>query len=139
MTASIDDLLWASISTAPAGPPRVKLFAGSHGYGDGDHRRDFVFVSDVVKANLFALESGIEGVFNVGTGASRSFNDVARAVIDWHGRGEIEYIPFPDDLRNSYQAFTEADLTALRAAGYDEPFVPIEAGVRLTLGAQAPA
>ena len=62
-------------------------------------------------------------------------------MIAWHGKGEITYIPFPPDLRDAYQAFTEADLTALRAAGYDGAFTSLEDGVRLTLdaGAQAPA
>lgn len=116
----------------------VKLFGGSHGYGDGEQRRDFVFVGDVAKVNLWAANgAAVSGVFNVGTGQSRSFNDVARAVIDWHGRGAVEYVPMPGDLKAAYQAFTEADLTALRQAGYDEAFVPIDEGVRLTLDARA--
>lgn len=117
----------------------VKLFAGSHGHGDGEQQRDFVFVGDVARVNLWAANRTAAGVFNVGTGASRSFNDVARAVIAWHGRGDIAYIPFPNDLRAAYQAFTEADLTALRGAGYSEPFVGIEDGVKQTLDARAQA
>ncbi|MBP6831830.1 MAG: ADP-L-glycero-D-mannoheptose-6-epimerase, partial [Deltaproteobacteria bacterium] len=65
----------------------------------------------------------------VGTGASRSFLDVARAVIAFHGRGEVEFVPFPEHLRGAYQSFTEADLTALRAAGYHRPFRDVAAGV----------
>jgi ADP-L-glycero-D-manno-heptose 6-epimerase len=119
---------------------KARLFAGSHGYEAGEQRRDFVFVGDVAKVNLWAANGhGASGIFNVGTGASRSFNDVARAVITWHGRGEIEYVPFPDDLRPAYQAFTEADLAGLRTAGYGEGFVSIEDGVRLTLDARAQA
>ncbi len=118
----------------------VKLFAGSHGYGDGEQRRDFIHVGDIAKVNLWAAGRSGVGVFNVGTGGSRSFNDAARAVIAWHGgRHLIEYIPFPDDLRAAYQAFTEADLTALRAAGYAEPFVALEDGVKQTLDARAQA
>jgi ADP-L-glycero-D-manno-heptose 6-epimerase len=116
---------------------KVKLFAGSHGRGDGEQRRDFVFVGDITRVNLWAAGRTSPGIFNVGTGASRSFNDAARAVIAWHGKGEIEYIPFPADLRSAYQAFTEADLTALRAAGYDGAFTSLEDGVRLTLDAGA--
>jgi ADP-L-glycero-D-manno-heptose 6-epimerase len=116
----------------------VKLFAGSHGYADGEHRRDFVFVDDVVKVNLWAANgAGAAGIYNVGTGQSRSFNDLARAVIAWNGGGEIAYIPMPDDLKPAYQAFTEAELTRLRAAGYDDVFAPIEDGVRRTLDALA--
>ena len=97
-----------------------RLFGGSHGYGDGEHRRDFVFVGDVV-GSISGLPTAAErrGVHNVGTGQSRSFNDVARAVIGWHGRGAIEYIPMPDDLAAAYQAFTEADITRLRRDGYE--------------------
>ena len=64
---------------------------------------------------------------------------VARAVIAWHGRGTIEYIPFPDDLRESYQAFSEAELSELRGAGYRDEFLGVEDGVRLTLDASAQA
>jgi ADP-L-glycero-D-manno-heptose 6-epimerase len=109
---------------------RLRLFAGSHGYADGEQRRDFVYVEDVVKVNLWCLEHpGCSGVFNVGSGGSRSFNDVARAVIAWHGRGELEYIPFPEALAGAYQAYTEADLTGLRAAGYGSEFLGLEEGV----------
>jgi ADP-L-glycero-D-manno-heptose 6-epimerase len=72
---------------------------------------------------------GKSGIYNVGTGRSRSFNAVARAVLDWHGRGEIEYVPFPAQLKDRYQDHTEADISALRAAGYAEPFTEVEDGV----------
>ncbi|MBI5041033.1 MAG: ADP-L-glycero-D-mannoheptose-6-epimerase, partial [Gammaproteobacteria bacterium] len=68
-----------------------------------------------------------------GTGRSQPFNDIARAVIAWHGRGELEYVPFPDHLRGRYQSFTEADISALRAVGYDNPFKTVEQGVELYL------
>ncbi len=114
----------------------VRLFAGSHGVGDGEQRRDFVHVDDVVAVNLWALESDTaRGVYNVGTGTSRTFNDLARAVIAARGGGNIAYIPMPADLVGAYQAFTEADIGRLRAAGYDAPFLTIEDGVRRTLAA----
>jgi ADP-L-glycero-D-manno-heptose 6-epimerase len=117
---------------------KVRLFAGSHGYADGEHRRDFVFVDDIVRVNLWAANgASVPGIYNVGTGKSRKFNEIAAAVIAWHGRGEIEYIPMPDDLKPAYQAFTEAELTRLRGAGYDDGFAPIEDGVRRTLDALA--
>jgi ADP-L-glycero-D-manno-heptose 6-epimerase len=110
---------------------KVRLFVGSDGYADGEQRRDFVYVDDVVKVNGWFLENPDKsGIFNVGTGRSQPFNDVARAVINWHGRGEIEYIPFPDHLRGSYQSFTEADIRALRAAGYKDAFKTVEEGVK---------
>jgi ADP-L-glycero-D-manno-heptose 6-epimerase len=109
---------------------KVRLFIGSNGYADGEQRRDFIHVDDVVAVNLWFLRHPDKsGIFNLGTGRSQSFNDVARAVIAWHGRGEIEYIPFPDHLKGSYQSFTEADMVALRAAGYDAGFMPVEQGV----------
>ena len=70
---------------------------------------------------------------NVGTGASATFNDVANAIIDWHGAGKIRYIPFPAELQSRYQSFTEADITALRAAGYTAPFMDVRAGVKAYL------
>ncbi len=109
---------------------KVRLFSGCDGYGDGEQRRDFIHVDDVVAVNLWFLRHPDKsGIFNLGTGRSQSFNDVARAVIAWHGRGELEYIPFPDHLKGSYQSFTEADISALRAAGYDAPFMTVEQGV----------
>ena len=108
----------------------ARLFEGSDGYGPGEQRRDFVYVDDVVDVNLWFWENPqVSGIFNVGTGASQTFNDVARAVIDWHGRGDIHYVPFPEYLRGRYQSYTEADLSALRTAGYDQPFRAVEQGV----------
>ena len=115
----------------------IKLFEGSHGYGNGEQRRDFVYVSDIVHANLWALQSGVSGVFNLGTGLSRTFNDVAEQVIAFHGRGKISYVSFPGDLTAAYQAFTEANISRLRAAGYAHQFTPIEVGIRATLEAIA--
>jgi len=108
----------------------IRLFRGSDGYGDGEQSRDFIHVDDVVAVNLWAWQQGAKsGIFNVGTGQARSFNDLARAVLKWHGRGRIEYIPFPEHLKGSYQSYTQADLTGLRAAGHSAPFIPIEEGV----------
>jgi len=112
----------------------IRLFEGSGGFADGEQRRDFVFVDDVCAVNLWFLQHPeVSGVFNVGTGHSQSFNDVANAVIAWHGRGRIRYIPFPDQLAGAYQSFTEADLSRLRNAGCDVDFRNVEAGVRAYL------
>ncbi|UCC55462.1 MAG: ADP-glyceromanno-heptose 6-epimerase [Gammaproteobacteria bacterium] len=106
------------------------LFAASDGFPDGEQRRDFIYVDDAVSVNLWFMDNPDKsGIFNVGTGRSRSFNDVANAVISWHGKGSIEYIPFPDNLRGHYQGRTEADISALRAAGYDKPFLSVEEGI----------
>ncbi len=112
----------------------VRLFEGSNGYGEGEQRRDFVFVDDVVDVNMWFFEhTKKSGIFNVGTGRSQTFNDVANAVIEWHGRGQIKYIPFPEHLRGHYQSYTQADLTALRATGYTGTFKSVEEGVKLYL------
>ncbi len=81
--------------------------------------------------NLWFFENqSISGIFNVGTGKSRSFNSVARTIIDWHGYGEIKYIDFPEHLKGSYQSYTEADIHALRKTGYLNDFLPLEAGIK---------
>jgi ADP-L-glycero-D-manno-heptose 6-epimerase len=115
----------------------VRLFEGSGGFGDGEQRRDFIHVHDVAAVNSWLMGNGKRGIFNLGTGTARSFNDVARAVIAWHGKGRIRYIPFPAALRASYQDFTEADLSGLRAAGWKQEFLTIEEGVKRYLDALA--
>ena len=115
----------------------VKLFEGSHGFGPGEQRRDFVHVGDVAAVNLWFLDHPTQGVFNVGTGRSRSFNELARAVIAWAGAGRIRYVPFPEHLANSYQAHTEANLDRLRQAGCAHVFRPLEEGVAQTLDVMA--
>lgn len=108
----------------------ARLFEGSDGYGDGGQLRDFVYVGDVCNVNLWFLDNpDVSGIYNTGTGRAQTFNDVANAVIKWHGKGEIRYIPFPEHLEGAYQSFTEADLTRLRGCGCDVEFRPVEEGV----------
>jgi ADP-L-glycero-D-manno-heptose 6-epimerase len=110
----------------------LRLFEGCDGYGDGEQRRDFVYVGDVVDVNLWFLDNPqASGIFNCGTGRSQTFNDVANAVIKYHQRGHIQYIPFPDHLKGCYQSFTEANLENLRNAGCLHPFKTVEQGVQL--------
>ena len=101
-----------------------KLFEGSDGF-----KRDFVYVGDVADVNLWFWENGVSGIFNLGTGRAESFQAVADATLAFHKKGSIEYIPFPDKLKGRYQAFTQADLTNLRKAGYDKPFKTVAEGV----------
>lgn len=124
----------------------VKLFEGSGGYGNGEQRRDFISIDDVVKVNLYFLEHPRKsGIFNCGTGAAQSFNDVAVAAVnacraaqgapelslrEMQDGGVIQYIPFPADLQGRYQSFTQADMTQLRSAGYRDRFASVETGVR---------
>ena len=123
----------------------VKLFEGCDGYANGEQLRDFVSVEDVVKANMYFLEHpGKSGIFNLGTGKAQSFNDVAVAAVNTlraadgksslslaqlQQQGLISYIPFPEQLRGKYQSHTQADIDALRTAGYAEPFLTVEQGV----------
>jgi ADP-L-glycero-D-manno-heptose 6-epimerase len=125
---------------------KVKLFVGSGGYADGEQRRDFVHVDDVVDVNLWFLERRhLSGIYNCGTGRAQTFNQLAAAVINSvHGtgfspqelaaRGLIDYIPFPPGLKDKYQSFTEADLSRLRGAGYQAEFKTVEQGVAAYVG-----
>jgi ADP-L-glycero-D-manno-heptose 6-epimerase len=124
---------------------KVKLFEGSDGFGPGEQVRDFISVDDVVAVNLHFLDrQELSGIFNVGTGRGQTFNDVAVATInavrkargekastlaELKAAGAIEYIPFPAQLVGKYQSYTQADVAALRAAGYRDAFLDVEAGV----------
>ena len=109
----------------------IRLFEGCDGYDNGEQRRDFIYVEDVAKLNIWFFENPqVSGIFNAGTGRSQTFNEVAEAVIAWHGRGKIQYIPFPENLQGRYQSFTEADITKLRRADYQAPFQSVEQGVK---------
>lgn len=109
----------------------AKLFSGTGGYGDGEQVRDFVYIDDICNVNLWFLDNpAASGIFNAGTGRAQSFNDVANAVIKWHGKGKIRYVPFPDHLKGAYQSFTQADLTELRRPGCDVAFRDVEEGVK---------
>jgi ADP-L-glycero-D-manno-heptose 6-epimerase len=113
----------------------ARLFEGTDGYGPGEQKRDFVSVADVAEVNLFFGNGPVHtGIYNVGTGRARSFNDIARALIARLGRGRIEYIPFPASLAGKYQSFTQADTQALRDAGYERPFLTLEEGIDHMLG-----
>ena len=111
-----------------------RLFSGTDGYGDGEQKRDFIYVGDIVAINLHFGSSGMaKAIVNAGTGRARSFNDIAKTLIAHLGQGRIEYIPFPDELRGKYQSFTQADVRSLRAAGYAAAFTELEAGITATL------
>jgi len=110
---------------------QVRLFEGTDGFRDGEQERDFIHVDDIVKVNIwFQKNPHVSGIFNVGTGRSQTFKDVAEAVIDWNKTGEIKYIPFPKKLIGSYQSYTQADISALRDAGYSEEFLNVQDGVK---------
>ncbi|NYF89472.1 ADP-glyceromanno-heptose 6-epimerase [Tunturiibacter empetritectus] len=123
----------------------IRMFEGSGGYADGEQRRDFVFVKDLARINMFfagllpeSPKKPIHAVVNAGTGEARTFKAVAESLMQVHGQGNIEYIPFPGDLKNRYQHYTQADISGLRAAGYTAPFTTLEDGVKQTF-AEEPA
>ena len=124
---------------------KIRMFEGSGGYGNGEQRRDFVFVKDVARINMFfagLLHEGpkrpVHAVVNAGTGEARTFKSVAEFLMQVHGQGEIEYIPFPGDLKNRYQNYTQAEVARLHASGYTAPFTPLDEGIRETF-AEEPA
>ncbi|MDN3679503.1 ADP-glyceromanno-heptose 6-epimerase [Vibrio tapetis subsp. quintayensis] len=94
-----------------------------------EFKRDFVYVGDVCKVNLWFMENGVSGIFNCGTGRAEPFAEVAKAVVKHHGKGEVQTIPFPEHLKGAYQEYTQADLTKLRAAGCDVEFKTVAQGV----------
>jgi ADP-L-glycero-D-manno-heptose 6-epimerase len=114
---------------------KVKLFGDYGGYGPGAQMRDFISVDDVVAVNLWLFDHPEKsGIFNLGTGRAQPFNDVANAVVNTLQPSAkvadvLSYIPFPDSLRGKYQSYTQADMTALRAAGCDHQFADVQTGV----------
>lgn len=119
---------WHCFQAARRGEP-PRLFEGSDGFV-----RDFIQVADVADVNLFFLDEAAagrdrSGIYNVGTGKPRSFGDMGRIVAAVTGSRPPESIPFPDDLRGQYQAYTCADMTRLRAAGYAREFMTLEDGI----------
>ncbi|HMD03748.1 MAG TPA: ADP-glyceromanno-heptose 6-epimerase [Candidatus Binatus sp.] len=115
---------------------RARLFKGTGGYADGEQRRDFVFVGDVARVNLALADGPVRrGIFNVGTGRARSFNDVANIVIARLGAGAIDYVPVPENVVDKYQSFTQAELSGLRHAGYTENLSSLEDGITQSIDA----
>ena len=117
---------------AKAGRP-IRLFKSHRdGIADGEQSRDFIHVDDAVAVLRFLLETpGQNGIFNVGTGRARSFKDLIGALYAALGRApEIEYVPMPEEIRDTYQYFTQAEVANLRRAGYNAGFAPLEDSVR---------
>jgi len=110
-----------------------KLFGAYDGYEAGGQSRDFIFVEDVAKVNLWAWQQGVSGIYNLGTGRAQPFRDIAEAVIAYHGKGKITYIDFPEHLKGRYQSFTQADMSVLRAAGYTDAFADVATGTKAYL------
>jgi ADP-L-glycero-D-manno-heptose 6-epimerase len=111
---------------------KVRLFKSYNPeYGDGEYVRDFVYVKDAVAMTLFFLDHPkVAGLFNVGTGKARTWNDLVKAVFAAMGRkAEVEFVEMPESIRNQYQYFTQAQMGKLRAAGYKHQAMPLEDAV----------
>ncbi len=111
----------------------VRLFKSyDKKYPDGGQKRDVIYVKDTVRVMLWLLDHpGVSGLFNLGTGQARTFNDMAKAIFSAIERKpNIHYIDMPEGLVHNYQYITEAKMDRLRAAGYTEPFTPLEAGIK---------
>ena len=112
---------------------KVRLFKSYQPeYADGEQVRDFLYVKDAVNMTLFFFDNPyINGIFNIGTGETRTWNDLVIAVFVGMGRKpNIEYIEMPTSIRNQYQYFTQADLSKLRKAGYSKQTTPLEDAIR---------
>jgi ADP-L-glycero-D-manno-heptose 6-epimerase len=116
---------------ANAGEPITLFRSYRPDVPDGGQKRDFVYVGDCVDVVLWLLSRpGVSGLFNLGTGQARSFEDLARAIFAALERpARIEYIDMPPVIRPNYQYFTEASMDRLRKAGYTRPFTSIADGV----------
>ena len=111
----------------------VQLFKSHRdGIADGDQRRDFIYVDDVVRVILWLLATpAVSGLFNVGTGKARSFKDLMLAAyVALGARPNIEYIDMPEQIRSAYQYFTESKVDRLQRAGYNGGFTPLEDAVK---------
>jgi ADP-L-glycero-D-manno-heptose 6-epimerase len=110
----------------------VRLFKSHRdGIGDGEQKRDFIYVDDAVAVVRWLLDTpSVSGIFNVGTGKARSFRDLISAMFRALGRApDIEYVDMPPAIRDQYQYFTQAKVENLRKAGYNADFTPLEEGV----------
>jgi ADP-L-glycero-D-manno-heptose 6-epimerase len=114
----------------------IRLFK-SHkpGFADGEQKRDFVWVDDVVDVMLWAYDSRLSrGIYNLGSGTARSFKDLALATFSaLKKEPDIRYVDTPVEIRDRYQYFTEAPMQKLKSAGYSKPMTPLEVGVQKTV------
>jgi len=112
---------------------RTVLFRShNEGIADGEQKRDFIYIADIVKILKYFYRSRPEpGIYNAGTGTARSFADLAKATFKAIGADPvIDFIDTPEDIRDKYQYFTQADMGKLKHSGYNDDFTSLEEGVR---------
>ena len=130
--ARMASVIWHATNQVRDAGEIVLFQSHKEGYKDGEQQRDFVYVKDLCAVVLWFLEHPkANGIYNLGTGRARTFNDLAAAIFAALGKApNIRYVPTPENIRNAYQYHTEADLVRLRAAGCDVSFAPMEDSVK---------
>ena len=111
---------------------KISLFKGTGGYMDGDQKRDFIYIDDVVSINMFFMNESFHDVYNVGTGKAESFNEIAKNIFKYYKDEDLNfnYIEMPEYLVPKYQNFTQANILKLREAGYSYDFFNLEEGIK---------
>ena len=111
---------------------KISLFKGTGGYKDGEQKRDFIYIDDVVSINMFFMNNSFHDIYNVGTGKAETFNEIANNIFKYYQDEErnFNYIDMPDYLIPKYQNFTKANISKLKAAGYSYNFFSLKEGVR---------
>ena len=111
---------------------KISLFKGTGGYMDGEQKRDFIYIDDVVSINMFFMNVSFHDVYNVGTGKAESFNEIAKNIFKYYKDEDLNfnYIEMPEYLVPKYQNFTQANISKLREAGYSDDFFSLEEGIK---------
>jgi len=111
---------------------RISLFKGTGRYGDGEQKRDFIYIDDVVSINMFFMEESLHDIYNVGTGNAEPFNEIANNIFKYYKDEDrnFNYIEMPENLVPKYQNFTEANILKLKSAGYSYDFFSLEEGIK---------
>jgi ADP-L-glycero-D-manno-heptose 6-epimerase len=111
---------------------KISLFKGTSGYKDGEQKRDFIYIDDVVSINIFFMKNSFHDIYNVGTGKAETFNEIANNIFNYYqdNQRNFNYVDMPDYLIPKYQNFTQANISKLKAAGYNYDFYSLKEGVK---------
>ena len=111
---------------------KISLFKGTSGYKDGEQKRDFIYIDDVVSINIFFMKNSFHDIYNVGTGKAETFNEIANNIFNYYqdNQKNFNYLDMPDYLVPKYQNFTQANISKLKAAGYNYDFFSLKKGIK---------
>ncbi len=111
---------------------KISLFKGTSGYKDGEQKRDFIYIDDVVSINIFFMKNSFHDIYNVGTGKAETFNEIANNIFNYYqdNQRNFNYVDMPDYLIPKYQNFTQANISKLKAAGYNYDFFSLKKGIK---------